>query len=318
MKTGPKPTDEEVHCKSPFCNDTNKTCGRYFILRQRICLRCYNQLKRYGRFNIARSTVKPCKNPNRDITNKTPKSHFQHGHCGRCWDLFKRNGTYERVTCINEGKTCKEPGCDLPAYSKLMCSHHFEQSRKDDPKRREQNLKYTRSAEGKAKRHAFDISPAGRESSRKSEAKRSKDPVKMQIRRDQAKSRHQKNPQINREKDKKRYNTPKRRESIYQSLKRQDETNAKKHGLTVVDYKWRRTNWAEIIKIDQCDLECKVCLKKLTSKELNAHHLLFKSLYRGLEFNKTNGIALCKECHKEVHSLNGIGVKNRKHFILTA
>ena len=306
----------EIKCKSPFCDRTSVTTKSFYIKRK-TCYKCNEQFKTHGKFiDSDYGVLKKCKNPECKKTNKTPKSNFSNGHCSSCWGMLKRSGTYERQQVINQGKTCKEPGCDLPACTKLMCSHHFEKVRRLDPKRIEQNRKYSRSAEGKAKRHAYDISPAGRESSRKSEEKRRNDPVKMQKRREQARTRHQKNPEINRAKDRDRYDTKKRREGIYKSLKKQDEANAKLHGIPVNLYKYRRTNWAAIIKKDYFDLKCGQCGKECTSRELQAHHYFFKSLYRGLEFNKRNGIALCRECHTEFHALNGKGEKGAKPFIL--
>lgn len=306
----------EIKCKSPFCDRTSNTT-RSFLSEQKQCYKCASQFKKHGKyFKSDYGVLKKCKNPECKKTNKTPKSNFSNGHCSSCWGMLKRSGTYERQQFINQGKTCKEPGCDLPAHTKLMCSHHFEITRRQDPKRRAKALIYSRSEKGKAKRHAYDISPAGRESSRKSEEKRRNDPVKMQKRRDQAVARHKKNPDKNRAKDKERYNTRKRREGIYKSLKKQDEANAKLHGMTVNLYKHRRTNWAAIIKKDYFDLKCGQCGKECTSRELQAHHYFFRSLYRGLEFNKRNGIALCQECHTEFHALNGKGVKGAKPFIL--
>lgn len=54
--------------------------------------------------------------------------------------------------------------------------------------------------------------------------------------------------------------------------------------------------WARIIHQD-CNETCQICDKPSTQ----AHHILYKANYPTLVFNRNNGIALCDQCHYEVH-----------------
>lgn len=54
--------------------------------------------------------------------------------------------------------------------------------------------------------------------------------------------------------------------------------------------------WAKIIQQD-CNETCQTCGDKSTQ----AHHIIHKTLYPDLAFNRSNGIALCDQCQYEVH-----------------
>lgn len=54
--------------------------------------------------------------------------------------------------------------------------------------------------------------------------------------------------------------------------------------------------WSKIIHEDH-NQKCAVCGNDSTQ----AHHILHKSKYPQLVFNRNNGIALCDKCHYEVH-----------------
>lgn len=52
---------------------------------------------------------------------------------------------------------------------------------------------------------------------------------------------------------------------------------------------------------------CVLCGRDETNSELNVHHIKPFSLYPELRFEVNNGLALCKECHINVH-------KNRREW----
>lgn len=54
--------------------------------------------------------------------------------------------------------------------------------------------------------------------------------------------------------------------------------------------------WSEIIHKD-CDETCQICF----APSQQAHHILHKTKYPELAFNRNNGIALCTKCHNETH-----------------
>lgn len=67
------------------------------------------------------------------------------------------------------------------------------------------------------------------------------------------------------------------------------------------DLKWHQfldqlRGWSEIIHKDNNET-CQICFEP--SQE--AHHILHKSKYPQLTFNRNNGIALCQKCHNQAH-----------------
>lgn len=56
---------------------------------------------------------------------------------------------------------------------------------------------------------------------------------------------------------------------------------------------------------------CQKCL--LTGKKLNAHHIDNWSEHEDKRYLLTNGITLCKECHKEIHKIYGQKT-NKEHL----
>jgi 5-methylcytosine-specific restriction endonuclease McrA len=58
--------------------------------------------------------------------------------------------------------------------------------------------------------------------------------------------------------------------------------------------------WSREVRI-ACDHKCVQCGK---SRKLTSHHLFSKSKYPLLKYNINNGVALCYECHNELHQLN--------------
>lgn len=57
-------------------------------------------------------------------------------------------------------------------------------------------------------------------------------------------------------------------------------------------------SYRTLIKTQQ-DFRCGICLERFFSKELEIHHILFRS--QGGGENRINLIALCKVCHKKLH-----------------
>lgn len=58
--------------------------------------------------------------------------------------------------------------------------------------------------------------------------------------------------------------------------------------------------WSREVRI-ACDHKCVQCGK---TRKLTSHHLFSKSKYPGLKYNLANGVALCFNCHIELHTLN--------------
>ena len=73
---------------------------------------------------------------------------------------------------------------------------------------------------------------------------------------------------------------------------------AMKYKISVKAYKCALMSWSKLIHKQKY---CQVCYSK---DGLNAHHLLFKGFYPELSLIPTNGMLLCKTCHKEAHDLN--------------
>jgi len=67
--------------------------------------------------------------------------------------------------------------------------------------------------------------------------------------------------------------------------------------------------WREdVFKRD--DYACRVCGSK---EHIEPHHIIPKTMRLDLIFEVSNGLTLCKECHKQLHHLYG-GVKNQVKF----
>lgn len=55
---------------------------------------------------------------------------------------------------------------------------------------------------------------------------------------------------------------------------------------------------------------CRVCSSK---EDIEPHHIIPKAMRLDLIFEVSNGMTLCKKCHKELHHLYG-GVENQVKF----
>lgn len=65
-----------------------------------------------------------------------------------------------------------------------------------------------------------------------------------------------------------------------------------------------RPKWAKEIK-ERDKYTCQRCGKLLVGNEAKAHHLLPVWFMPDREFDTSNGICLCKECHKQIHDKGG-------------
>lgn len=65
--------------------------------------------------------------------------------------------------------------------------------------------------------------------------------------------------------------------------------------LSSHEYRYTLVSWSKVIKINNI---CQVCGSK---DNLEAHHIFHKIKYPKLSLNPNNGIALCRQCHKETH-----------------
>lgn len=61
-------------------------------------------------------------------------------------------------------------------------------------------------------------------------------------------------------------------------------------------------NWRKSV-FERDKYTCVLCGK--VGVELNAHHIMPYAKYEELRFDLDNGITLCKECHKKIHSKKG-------------
>lgn len=112
------------------------------------------------------------------------------------------------------------------------------------------------------------------------------------------------------ESQKRKWSKMKRGKKLPEETKRKMSLGAhKRWGTKPWDKPYRRSElgqWAyQVIKRDHAT--CQVCgYKKKRRKEVNAHHILSKAKWPHLALSVSNGVTLCKWCHKEHHRLNGI------------
>ena len=83
---------------------------------------------------------------------------------------------------------------------------------------------------------------------------------------------------------------------VLQNIKNHLARLGKHHDLKWYQMSDQLRGWSEIIHKD-CDETCQVCF----APSQEAHHILHKSKYPQLAFNRNNGIALCLKCHNETH-----------------
>ena len=67
---------------------------------------------------------------------------------------------------------------------------------------------------------------------------------------------------------------------------------------------WKSYKFLYIWKIDVIQKVGKKCHVCGTRKEIQVHHLLYKSLYPALMYNIANGIPLCEEHYQEIHQFD--------------
>jgi 5-methylcytosine-specific restriction endonuclease McrA len=78
-------------------------------------------------------------------------------------------------------------------------------------------------------------------------------------------------------------------------LRKNTAKTAKALDINSFDYKMAHLAWAKLVR--SRDKTCQVC----GNDAKQSHHILHKSKYPKLALVTNNGIALCKECHSEVH-----------------
>jgi len=61
-------------------------------------------------------------------------------------------------------------------------------------------------------------------------------------------------------------------------------------------FRYALDSWSKVIR--KRDKKCQLCG---STKELVAHHILYKSKFPELSLNINNGITLCRKCHLETH-----------------
>lgn len=68
--------------------------------------------------------------------------------------------------------------------------------------------------------------------------------------------------------------------------------------------KWNKGEWRRAIK-ERDEYTCQRCKKKLTARQVEAHHKMPQWFMPELAFDLNNGITLCKACHKQLHGADG-------------
>ena len=63
--------------------------------------------------------------------------------------------------------------------------------------------------------------------------------------------------------------------------------------------------WSKLVK-SRDNNTCQVCRITKQSKDLHAHHFIYKAVCPNISMSISNGITLCIPCHKELHY--GVGV----------
>ena len=99
-----------------------------------------------------------------------------------------------------------------------------------------------------------------------------------------------------------RLNNP---EAILEMNKRWVAKIAKEYNMVNHKYKYALMAWRNVILKEYKNI-CQVCSIEYDPKYLHAHHLIFKSVNKNMSFMPHNGILLCLEHHKEIHSLNPV------------
>lgn len=64
----------------------------------------------------------------------------------------------------------------------------------------------------------------------------------------------------------------------------------------------RLSDWYENVK-DRDNYECQICGNE---DNIQAHHIIYRSVMPKLQYNLNNGITLCRECHSDTHRLEHV------------
>ena len=108
---------------------------------------------------------------------------------------------------------------------------------------------------------------------------------------------YNKNPEYNKKWNK---NNPEYKKELIEKL-------GKEFNMTSNEYRNAIEWWSYNIKhmVKDNKIIKKLCKYCGSTKNINAHHIFFKSTYPQLSLNTNNGIPLCDDCHHELHNLNG-------------
>lgn len=89
-------------------------------------------------------------------------------------------------------------------------------------------------------------------------------------------------------------------------LTAEERKNGRKRSLSPDHAKWHRRVF------ERDDYTCQICCKR--GGNLEAHHIYSWATHKKLRYTTSNGVTLCKSCHKEFHKIYTYYNNTRKQF----
>ena len=95
-------------------------------------------------------------------------------------------------------------------------------------------------------------------------------------------------------------------EKLYYKLTDEERATRIDRNVKYIDYH----TWVKKVK-KNCNYKCAKCNN---TKKLHAHHIFNYQDYPDLRVDPNNGVCLCKDCHKEFHSIYGLKNNNQQQL----